>query len=113
MQLNGFGKRLKEERKRIGLTQEDLGRFGGVQPNTQSLYEKGERKPDITYLAGIEAAGIDILYVITGQRTPKGTDTLADDEARLVKNYNQVDNKDKAAAQQLLSTLAEAKKRAA
>lgn len=111
--MSGIGERLREERKRIGLKQKELAEFGGVQLNSQSLYENNARMPDAGYLAGIAKAGIDILYVVTGIRTPKGNDSLEEDEARLVKNYNQAGKEDKVAAQQLLSTLAKANKRAA
>lgn len=108
-----IGERLKEERRRVGLTQAELAAAGNVIIRTQINYEQGKRVPDAEYLAGIMGAGIDVLYVISGQRTPKGDAPLTDDAARLVKNYNQVDSTGKTAAQQLLSTLAAGKKRAA
>lgn len=111
--LSGFGNRLKTERERLGFTQAEFSQLGGVSERVQQRYEKEGSQPDLVYLGKVAALGVDILYVVTGQRTPKGTDTLGDDEARLVKNYNQVDSTGKTAAQQLLSTLAEAKKRAA
>lgn len=111
--MEEIGNRLREERKRLALNQTEMATYGGVQLSAQSNYEKGERSPSAEYLAGIAAIGADVLYIITGVRTPKANDSLSQDEVRLVKNYNQVGKEDKAAAQQLLSTLAEAKKRAA
>jgi len=63
-----FGTRLREERKRLSLTQTALGAVGGVRVQAQLLYEQGKRKPDIDYLSAIAAAGVDVLYVITGRR---------------------------------------------
>jgi transcriptional regulator with XRE-family HTH domain len=60
--------RLKQERQRLGLSQEEFARLGGVQKRAQIHYEKGERKPDTDYLAAVAAAGVDVRYVITGQR---------------------------------------------
>ena len=33
------------------------------------LYEAGERSPDAAYLAAIAAAGADVLYILTGERS--------------------------------------------
>jgi len=64
-----FGNRLREERSRLGLTQEALGEIGGVRKQAQLHYEKDERKPDSDYLAAVAEAGVDILYVVTGERS--------------------------------------------
>ncbi len=60
--------RLREERERLGFSQEAFGALGGVQKRAQINYEKGERHPDSAYLAAIAAAGADVLYILTGQR---------------------------------------------
>ena len=60
--------RLREERERLGFSQEAFGVLGGVQKRAQINYEKGERHPDSAYLAAIAAAGADVLYILTGQR---------------------------------------------
>ena len=36
---------------------------------SQRNYESGERNPDSVYLAAIAAAGADVLYILTGQRS--------------------------------------------
>lgn len=64
----GIGSRLREERERLGLNQEGFGQLGGVRKQAQLLYEKDERKPDSEYLAAVAAAGVDVLFVLTGQR---------------------------------------------
>jgi transcriptional regulator with XRE-family HTH domain len=43
---------------------------GGVKPNTQVNYEGGRSAPDADYLGRLAALGLDVLYVVTGQRTP-------------------------------------------
>lgn len=55
----------------MGMTQDALAAAGGVQRRAQANYEAGERVPDASYLAGVAAAGLDVLYVITGQRQAK------------------------------------------
>ena len=59
---------MREERERLGMTQEELGQIGGVLKRALIRYEKGERMPDAAFLAAIAAAGADVLYILTGQR---------------------------------------------
>lgn len=63
-----IGQRLREERKRLGFTQPKLGEVTGVIKGTQIAYEKDERSPDTKYLAAAAKSGVDVLYVITGER---------------------------------------------
>lgn len=65
--MDTFGERLRAERERLGLSQVAFGELGGVQKVAQINYEKDKRKPDAEYLAAIAAAGVDVLYVLTGQ----------------------------------------------
>jgi transcriptional regulator with XRE-family HTH domain len=71
-----FGMRLREERKRRKLSQEAFGTLGGVHYNSQSSYEKGASEPSATYFAGLAAAGVDVHWLLTGQRS---TGTLDED----------------------------------
>jgi transcriptional regulator with XRE-family HTH domain len=66
MLMNGIGKRLKQERKRLKLTQSALGAIGGVEANAQGHYESGQRLPRADYLFRVAAAGVDINRVVTG-----------------------------------------------
>lgn len=68
-----FGDRLREERKRAGMNQTDLALIGGVVKATQINYERNERWPDAAYLTKLHAAGVDIYFVLTGERTPAAT----------------------------------------
>ncbi|WP_363169570.1 helix-turn-helix transcriptional regulator [uncultured Lamprocystis sp.] len=79
--LLDFAARLREERNRLGLTQAEVCEAGGVQPRAQVHYEKGERTPDAEYLAGLRRIGMDVLYVLCGQRgsdQPPGMDPAAE-----------------------------------
>lgn len=60
--------RLREERLRLGMDQATLGGHGGVKALAQRNYENGKRFPDARYLSAVAAVGVDVLYVITGQR---------------------------------------------
>lgn len=69
-----FGERLRAERERLGLGQQELAEKCGVTMRSQRNYEKDERQPDATYLAALTALGGDVLYVLTGTRSPMMTD---------------------------------------
>lgn len=71
--MNNIGARLREERERLGLTQDDFAAAGGVGKRALIHYEKGERSPDASLLAAIATAGADVLYILTGQRSESGS----------------------------------------
>jgi transcriptional regulator with XRE-family HTH domain len=75
-----IGRRLREERERLGLNQDVL----GVTPQSQRKYEKGESTPGADYLANFAAMGGDVLYVITGTRA---AGVVSDIEARLINAF--------------------------
>lgn len=63
------GERLRAERKRLGYAQDAFGGLAGVTKQAVINYEKGERSPDGRFFAAIAAAGADVLYILTGQRS--------------------------------------------
>jgi len=69
-----IGERLKLERQRLGLAQADFGTKAGVSKTSQFNYEAGERSPDAEYLRNAAELGVDITYVVTGQRVASNDD---------------------------------------
>jgi transcriptional regulator with XRE-family HTH domain len=67
--MQGFGLRLRQERNRLRLSQSALGNIGGVETNAQGNYENGARSPKADYLLRIAEAGVDLSYVLTGNRS--------------------------------------------
>ena len=65
----GFGARLAEERKRLGLKQAEFASLVGTDEPKQSLYENDRRELRADYLARLAAANVDVVYVLTGQRS--------------------------------------------
>jgi transcriptional regulator with XRE-family HTH domain len=61
-----LGERLKEERKRLGLSQPGMAELAGASKNSQISWEKDEASPNARYLMAIAAAGADVQYVLTG-----------------------------------------------
>lgn len=94
--INMFNAKLKEERKRLSLSQTDLGKACGVTKQAQIRYEKGERQPDSDYLQKAHKAGVDVSYLITGIRTQPVE--LPSDEALLLDSYRALDAEQKKTA---------------
>jgi transcriptional regulator with XRE-family HTH domain len=61
------GRRLREERERLGLSQTAFAAIGLASKGSQILYEKGKPCPS-NYLSAIAAHGADVLYILTGRR---------------------------------------------
>ena len=60
--MNSIGERIREERERLGLSQEAFGKLGGVKKLAQRNYEKGNRTPSADYITAISQAGVDVRY---------------------------------------------------
>lgn len=83
-----IGERLAEERKRLGFNQTDFAAVAGVSRKTLFGYESGERAPDAGGLAAWAAEGMDVMYVVVGERSkanPAGQ--LPADEQVLLEAY--------------------------
>lgn len=92
----GIGERLKEERERLGLNQTEFAALAGASKNSQYNYEKGERSPDANYLAAAAQQGVDVLYVITGTRSPQAPDSITAEEVGFVQLLRTMDESDRA-----------------
>lgn len=75
---------LKEERKRLNLTQAEVASIVGVNRETWSRYESNKLMPGTEVLAAIAAAGADVQYILTGVR---GSVALTPDEKLLLERY--------------------------
>lgn len=93
IQMSGISDRLREERERLRFSQAAFGEIGGVKANAQGKYEKGERSPDASYLAALAERGVDVLYVVTGLRTPLLVDSLTAEESQLLEHYRTMSEK--------------------
>jgi len=71
--MSEMGSRIRQERKRLGYSQREIGLLGGVAANAQGKYESGERVPKADYLAALASVGVDVLYVLTSARSPRAT----------------------------------------
>jgi len=67
--MSGIGTRLRQERRRLGWSQKEMGQMGGVAANAQGKYESGERVPRADYLAALASVGVDVMYVLTSRHS--------------------------------------------
>ncbi len=82
--------RFKSERERLALTQPRVADLAGVGKTTVINWEKGLSSPTAVQLSALAEVGLDVLYVITGQRTGGAAapaPALAPDEEILLDNY--------------------------
>ena len=85
-----FFDRLRTERERLRKTQEEFAVIAGVTRRPYVEWEKGSGPaPNAIQLAALAAAGVDVLYVVTGQRSQGAAevDLLPSDERVLVDAY--------------------------
>ena len=76
--MSRIGSKLRELRKKRGISQEDLAKVLGVTKSTISKYELGQREPDINAILKIsEQFGASVEYLLgvvdeDGLLTPEG-----------------------------------------
>lgn len=100
--LQHIGERLRGERARLGLSQVVFADACGVNRSTLATWEKGEQSPTAAVLSMMSGLGVDVLYVVTGERAPLGSGALSQEERQLVASYKQGD----ALARQALESVA-------
>lgn len=63
------GERLKEERERLGANQSEFAALAGATRKTLFNWESGTAFPNSSVLETLAKHGLDVLYVVTGQRS--------------------------------------------
>jgi transcriptional regulator with XRE-family HTH domain len=107
--MDGMGQRLKTERKRLKLSQQELGMIGGVEANAQGLYERGKRFPNAAYLEAVSQAGVDVLFVVTGARKLIPSEAVSPGESKVLCELEGLPETVQLDIKRLISTLYEAK----
>jgi len=82
-----------------------FGVIGGVAENAQGHYERGERLPKSDYLMAIRRKGVDVLYVLSGERSHMSADDLTVEETEVVNQYRTLHEADQGAIAQITSSL--------
>lgn len=86
-----FFERLRTERERLGKTQEEFAVIAGVTRRPYIEWEKGSGPaPDALQLAALAAAGLDVLFVVTGRRSQAvaEVDLLPEGDRTLLANFH-------------------------
>lgn len=63
-----LGRRLKQERQRLNMTQEAVARATGVRRVTVYQYEIGDRFASLEFLLNVAKAGVSLQYLLFGER---------------------------------------------
>ncbi len=92
----------------MGYNQTDFAALGGVAKNTQWFYEKDERSPDVAYLAAIEKIGVDIWYLLYGERKPQTVSDLNSSETKVIQAMRKMSEVDRASIERLVWALSQA-----
>ncbi len=98
--MSTFGERLRAERQRLKLNQDDFSALGGVKKRAQVSYEQDERSPGAEYLSALASKGVDVMFLLTGQYA---AGTLSEDESELIAGYRSLDVRGKAGALGMIS----------
>lgn len=103
------GARLREERERLGFSQSAFGQLAGVSLRTEQDWERGVSSVRADFLSIAAAHGVDVLYVLTGQRMQPVESTLTPEERALLDNYQHSDEEARRSARLVLNALAKRK----
>ena len=82
-----LGERLRVERDRIGLNQSDFAALGGASKRSQIDWEKGVLVPNAEFLALVSKHGVDVLFVLTGERSKPPESLMTSDEVAMLESY--------------------------
>lgn len=99
------GERLRQERSRLDLSQKDFAALFGKKNMAVMRYEKGERVMGQEDLEALHKAGVDVWYLITGERTQP--DLLSEEAKELLKYWDQVDPEQRQTLMTLVRNFAE------
>lgn len=103
-----FGARLKGERVRLGLSQAEFAAQGGVKQHAQFQYEKGMRRPNSDYLSAIATVGVDVCYLLTGEKASRLNDS---NEQRLIAGFRELDARKRETLLAFIETFSEPSER--
>lgn len=67
-----IGDRLKEERERLQMTLPAFAEAAGAKRRTVIDWQNGLSSPTATQLSALASAGVDVRYVVTGERLTQG-----------------------------------------
>ena len=103
--VNQRGERIRQERLRLNLSQKQFAALFGKKTMAAFRYEKGERVMGQDDLEALQQAGVDVWYLLTGERQQKNL--LSDDAKKLLKFWDNVDPEQRQTLLTLVANFAE------
>ncbi len=103
--INERGERLRLERSKLGLSQKDFAALFDKKWMAVLRYEKGERVMNQEDLEALRQAGVDVWFLLTGERTQP--DLLSDDAKELLKLWDSVEPSQRETLMTLVRNFAE------
>lgn len=64
----GLNLRLRAEREKMGLSQDEFARLVGVTRVTENYYENASREPSLSYVSNFGQKGGDLMYLLFAER---------------------------------------------
>lgn len=100
--------RLREEIQRCGYTLTAAATAIG-DPSSQNLRDvvNGRKKCPAELVSRLSVIGVDVVYVLTGQRMPRPVEGLSERESAVLDNFRSLPEEDRAAVQRLTNALAQ------
>ncbi len=102
-----IAERIKAERARLGMTQPEFAAAAGAAKRTLIEWEKGTTSPTVVQLSALGSVGVDVVYVLTGQRSVPVIEQSPRERA-LLDNYRHCAEEDKAAIDRVVLNSASA-----
>ncbi|OTG94239.1 helix-turn-helix domain-containing protein [Acinetobacter sp. ANC 3832] len=99
------GDRIRIERSRLGLSQSEFASLINKQKMAVFRYEKGERVMGQDDLEALNKAGVDVWYLLTGERSRP--DLLSDEAKELLKLWDTVEPSQREVLMTLVRNFAE------
>jgi len=84
-----IGDRLRSERENLGLSQPKFAAIAGTTKQTLFSWESGKTAPDGFQLAALAAAGVNVLYILTGEREGPEPEVLTSEERVMLDYFRQ------------------------
>lgn len=100
-----IGARLRDERKRCGLTQDQAAAGCGIVKRTQANYEAGASDATATYLSKAWTMGLDVPYILTGVRQTIARESLNAEEDSVIEQYRRIPEEDQRALRRFLKAM--------
>ncbi len=89
----GWGARLKQERKRLAYTQAEIAKLSGVSVVTYQQYEREEFEPRLGYLNQLDRLELNMRFILFGEEIEQGSQkTLIESRVAALKAFKAMED---------------------